>query len=195
MRRVTIFGAILLALAAFWPNQATAKSPPGNSGNSGNSGSSGNSGNSGKSGKSGNNWNNNWKWNSWHPYHGDYYHYAQRPIYENPPLSGLPIKIVNPASNSVTLNYTLNGVVYTIPSGYSQKLIEDRTWVVEFSRGADFGLARYGLEPGVYVFGYSDHGWELYRKPVEQTAPVAGPTNPTPPEAAPVNPPPVPPAH
>ena len=85
----------------------------------------------------------------------------------------------------MTLSYTLNGVVYTIPPGYSQKLVEDRSWVVEFSRGGSFGQARYGLEPGVYVFGSSDHGWELYHKTVEDSAPLGGPTNPTPPDAAP----------
>ncbi len=142
------------------------------------------------------NWNNsNWKWNS-HPYYYndyDYYYYsAQRPIFENPLFSGLPIKIVNPASNSVTLNYTLNGTVYPIPPGYSQTLVADRLWTIQFSRGAGFGDARYGLESGLYTFGNSDHGWELYRTALVDSAPVGGSLNPTPPQSAPVNPPPGP---
>ena len=58
---------------------------------------------------------------------------VQRPILED--FSGGPIKIVNPAKNGVTLNYTLDGNAFTIPPGYSQDLREDRAWVIEFSRG------------------------------------------------------------
>jgi hypothetical protein len=92
----------------------------------------------------------------------------------------------------VTLNYTLNGTVYPIPPGYSQTLVEDRPWTIQFSRGAGFGEARYGLESGVYTFGNSDHGWELYHKAMVESAPVEGLSNPTPPQSAPVNPPPGP---
>ncbi len=198
MRKVTIFVAILAAAAIAWPGLASAKGPGSGGSSSGGSGSggsgSGGSGGSGSgSGSSGKNWNgnNNWGWNSWRPYYRDYYYFAERPIYENPVFSGLPIKIVNPATNNVTLNYTLNGTVYTIPPGYSQKFVEDRSWVVEFSRGGSFGDARYGLEPGVYVFGATSHGWELYHQ-AEESAPVAGPTNPPPPDVTPANPPPKP---
>ena len=108
---------------------------------------------------------------------------AERPIYQNPPPSGLPIKITNPAKNAVTLSYTLNGVPYTIPPGYSQQLVQDRAWVIGFSRGANFGEAQYGLEPGVYSFSASDHGWELYRGPLAQSGTATVPSNPAPPAA------------
>jgi hypothetical protein len=141
------------------------------------------------------NWNNsNWNWNSWHPYYYhdyDYYYYsAQRPIYENPAFSGLPIKIVNPASSGVTLTYTLNGAAYSIPPGFSQTLVADRLWTIQFSRGAGFGDARYGLDSGVYTFGSSDHGWELYHAALVDSAPLGGSMNPMPSQSAPVNPPP-----
>ena len=109
---------------------------------------------------------------------------VQRPILEN--FSGGPIKIVNPAKNGVTLNYTLDGNAFTIPPGYSQDLREDRAWVIQFSRGENLDQARYGLQSGVYTFARTDHGWELYRSEFPQTVapqpppPMAAPTNPSP---------------
>jgi hypothetical protein len=120
---------------------------------------------------------------------------VRRPILEN--FSGAPIKIVNPAKNTVTLNYLLNGATYSIPPGYSQDLSEDRAWVIQFSRGADMDQAKYGLQSGVYTFANTNHGWELFRSDFPQTGaplpPSAAPTNPTlapsNPSTAPVNPP------
>ncbi|MGA2798817.1 MAG: hypothetical protein ABSE63_14650, partial [Thermoguttaceae bacterium] len=109
------------------------------------------------------------------------------PIYENPIFSGLPIKIVNPASSGVTLSYSLNGAVYSIPPGFSQTLVADRLWTIQFSRGAGFGDAQYGLDSGVYTFGSSDHGWELYHSALVDSAPLGGSLNPTPLQSAPVN--------
>ena len=78
-------------------------------------------------------------------------------------FSGGAITITNPATNNVTLSYTLDGTAYTIPPGYSQELREDRAWVIQFSRGANLGQAEYGLQSGLYSFTSTDHGWELYR--------------------------------
>ena len=87
-------------------------------------------------------------------YGGNYGYYqpatpyvVQRPIIENPTFSGLPIEITNPATSGATLSYVLNDVTYSIPPGYSQNLTLDRSWVISFSRGGNFGPARYGLEP------------------------------------------------
>jgi hypothetical protein len=92
---------------------------------------------------------------------------VQRPILANPAaeasFSGGPIRIVNPAANKATLNYTLDGVAYTIAPGYSQELREDRDWVIRFSRGASLEQAQYGLRSGLYSFTSTEHGWELYR--------------------------------
>jgi len=119
---------------------------------------------------------------------------VQRPILANPVFSGLPIEINNPAASGVTLSYVLNDVTYSIPPGYSQNLTQDRAWVISFSRGGNFGPARYGLEPGVYTFSNTDHGWELYRGEVAQpsVAPTPSdtlPMNRTPSAAAPTIPP------
>ena len=113
-----------------------------------------------------------------HPY--GYYqpvvpYVVQRPIIVAPAFSGLPIKITNPATNSATLSYALNGVTYSIPPGHSQDLTVDRSWVISFGRGGNFGTARYGLEAGLYTFASTDHGWESYhgelRRPARRRQP------------------------
>ena len=63
----------------------------------------------------------------------------------------------------MTLNYTLDGIAYSIPPGYSQEFREDRAWVIQFSRAANVDQARYGLQSGQYTFTSTDRGWELYR--------------------------------
>ena len=134
-------------------------------------------------------------------YGGNYGYYqpatpyvVQRPILENPVFSGLPIEITNPAASGATLSYVLNNVSYSIPPGYSQNLTLDRSWVISFSRGGNFGPARYGLEPGLYTFTNTDHGWELYHAATPQPSAVQAPSNTlpmnrTPPAAMPVTPP------
>jgi hypothetical protein len=188
MRHLMTAGAIMLALIAFHPATAFAKGSGSGSSGSGSSG----SGSQGSGQKGG--WNSNWHGN-WYPSYGWYpgygpgyarYPYSvQRPIVENPlPLanfSGGPIKITNPANSKAALSYTLNGLSYTIQPGQSQDIREDRSWVIEFSRGANFGAARYGLEPGLYTFSGTERGWELYHTPLEETQPPAAPTNPPPP--------------
>jgi hypothetical protein len=114
---------------------------------------------------------NRWMWygddGQWMDYRADTYpaaanaYVVQRPIVPN--FSGSPITISNPATSSVTLSYTLDGNVYTIPPGYSQDLREDRAWVIQFSRGENLDQARYGLQSGLYTFTSTDHGWELFR--------------------------------
>ena len=106
---------------------------------------------------------NRWMWygdnGQWQDYGNAYV--VQRPIVEN--YSGSPIKITNPATNSATLGYTLDGNAYSIAPGLSQEFSADRAWVVQFSRGTNLDQARYGLQSGLYSFTSTDHGWELYR--------------------------------
>ena len=145
---------------------------------------------------------NGWYGNPYGYYGGNYGYYqpatpyvVQRPILENPVFSGLPIEITNPAASSATLSYVLNNTNYSIPPGYSQSLTLDRSWVISFSRGGNFGPARYGLEPGQYTFELTaDHGWELYHgalapPSVVPTPPNALPPNRTPSAATPMIPP------
>ncbi len=119
---------------------------------------------------------NTWMWygddGQWVDYSADDYsgaanpYVAARPILDDPlPAANFsrgPITIANPATNNVTINYTLDGVAYTIPPGYTQDLREDRAWVIQFSRGTNLEQARYGLQSGLYTFTSTDQGWELY---------------------------------
>ena len=69
-----------------------------------------------------------------------------------------------PASTIVDapVSYTINGHEYTIRSGESQWLLNDRDWEIEFDRGGDFGLARYSMSPGIYTFKLTKKGWEIF---------------------------------
>ena len=51
------------------------------------------------------------------------------------------------------------------------------TFLKPNSRGGNFGPARYGLEPGLYTFTNTDHGWELYHGAVAQPSVVQTPSN------------------
>jgi len=148
----------------------------------------------------GSGWGTNHSW--WYPGHGygygwgSYYPYTvQTPVLVNPPVqvfSGGLITITNPADSKTTLSYTLNGVQYTIPPGYSQELRADRLWVIQFSRGSNLGDVRYQLEPGLYTFSGTDHGWELFHGVREPGPMIAAPSAPAAPSVghkSPVNPP------
>lgn len=114
---------------------------------------------------------------------------VQSPIQPNPQPagSGAPIKIVNPASNSATLSYTLDGRPYSIPPGSSQDLVLDHPWVIEFNRGGSFGTGQYSLESAVYTFTATNHGWELFQSPLGPSGP-AMPATTMPPSGVPANP-------
>ena len=117
-----------------------------------------------------------WRNGLW--YSGPDYYYTQPYVAARPVFSGEPIKITNPLTSRTALSYTLNGTVYTIQPGYSQEFVEDRDWVIDFSRGPSLGEARYGLHGGNYMFRATGNGWELFNVPAV-----------TPSSGAPVNPP------
>jgi len=185
MRYVVILTAVLLALFVVSPIPAVAMHPPGGGGGGGGRGFGVGIG----IGRPG--------------YYGGYYggayaqpYVVQSPIIDNPAPAGtgLPVKILNPASNTATLSYTLDGQPHTIAPGSSQDLVMDHPWVIEFSRGGNFGQARYGLESGLYTFTSTDHGWELFQTPLPQPGPMMAPTNPLPSNNLPANPIPNPPS-
>ena len=185
MRYLMILATIFVALVALSPQVATAH-PPGGYGGHGYGGYGHGYGGYG------------WGYGYGYPYgyNGAVVPYVvQRPIIEEPAFSGLPIKITNPATNGVTLSYVLNDVTYSIPPGASQDFVLDRSWVISFGRGGNFGGARYGLEPGLYTFTSTDHGWELYHSAMPQPSVVQTPSNtppmnPTPSPPTPASPPP-----
>ena len=77
-------------------------------------------------------------------------------------FSGGPISIINPATNTATLSYSLGGDAFTIPPGYRQNFHEDRVWAIRFSPGASRDEVQYRLHTGLYTFTSTNHGWELY---------------------------------
>ncbi len=88
----------------------------------------------------------------------------------NPPVAPVTVRslVVNPETNGVALKYRVNGVSHSIAPGESQEFAAPGQ-VIEFDRGGGTGLARYALSGGVYTFTPTEHGWELYRSPLEPT--------------------------
>ncbi len=95
---------------------------------------------------------------------------APTTIAVNPPQSTGDVEIVNPADNSSELNYALNGQTFTIQPGQTQRIQNDRRWIIEFPRGENpQEIARYTLSPGRFKFKPMDQGWELVRAADQST--------------------------
>jgi hypothetical protein len=88
--------------------------------------------------------------------------------------AGLPIVLLN-ADSEDSIQYRLNGSEQEMPAGYQQLLAGDTTWLVEFDRGGEFGMANYKLTSGTYRFKVTDRGWELFRKNEKAKAAVPQP--------------------
>jgi hypothetical protein len=72
------------------------------------------------------------------------------------------IILANPTTE--TVNYNLNQLPYQMAPTFEQTLPAGTTWTIEFDRGGSFGMARYDLAEGYYVFAITDRGWELYKR-------------------------------
>lgn len=84
--------------------------------------------------------------------------------------SGGDVIIENSTDNAAALNYSLNGNNYTIQPGQTQRIANDRQWIVEFDRGSNQGSARYSLSEGKFKFKSTEQGWELVRTATQTTA-------------------------
>lgn len=73
----------------------------------------------------------------------------------------------NPESNGASISYLLDGHSYTMEPGYSQRL--ERSYLIEFDRGGDYGTARYTIADGTFEFTITDRGWDLRKKTYEIT--------------------------
>jgi hypothetical protein len=114
-----------------------------------------------------------------HPWYHDTYYYptapaiVTRPAIVNPlPGPGVvtgyapnnaPIAIVNPAELSTPVTFTLNSRSYTLQPGEQMDFTFDRSLVIEFHRGGDFGSARYSLRDGIFKFTAGANGWDIKR--------------------------------
>jgi hypothetical protein len=76
--------------------------------------------------------------------------------------------LLNPASNGVAVNYTINDSEYEMQPGFAQPLDESNTWTIRFDRGEGQGMAEYTLATGSYAFGADKDGaWELFAQMYE----------------------------
>lgn len=102
-----------------------------------------------------------------------------------PMFDGGSIVLTNPATNTETVNYALNGQPFVMKPGQSQRFTHERDWIVEFNRGGDSNVARYGLKSATYKFKPTARGWELFEQADSQPSVGAFPPPPAN-DAAPV---------
>ena len=99
------------------------------------------------------------------------------------PVNPVPaeIQLINPATNQVSLKYTLNGgPVQLLPAGCSVAIHQES--VIGFDRGGAAGWGRYSLTGGVYKFIPANGAWTLVRETPESVASnaIAAAANPVP---------------
>ena len=104
-----------------------------------------------------------------------------------PTFDGGFIALLNPATNSDSVEYTLNGESFVMRPGQSQRFARDRDWIVEFDRGDGRNFARYGLKSVTYKFKPTARGWELFEQANPQ--PFVGALPPPPSATLPAKPP------
>jgi hypothetical protein len=97
----------------------------------------------------------------------------------NPPVPQGEARAVvaNPATNSATLSFHVDGTAYSIAPGETKEFDVSIPHVVQFDRGGSTGTARYALTSGIYTFTPTAQGWELYRRALGPT--VADPESAT----------------
>jgi len=72
------------------------------------------------------------------------------------------VLLINPSRSGANVRYRLNGEIYEMKPGMSQRL-PSADWVIEFDRGGSIGASQYRLAPGTYKFTPTESGWELYK--------------------------------
>ena len=102
------------------------------------------------------------------------------PTAATPAFRGEPIELKMPANTPGAVAYTLNDFSYTMETGQSQVVQSDRSWVIVFDRGGNFGPAKYSLSPGAYQFVLTGKGWDLQRQRPPQPQLAAAPPAPAP---------------
>jgi hypothetical protein len=86
------------------------------------------------------------------------------------------IVIFSPPTNTIDVQYSLNGVSYTMKPGSMQKFANDRIWIVNFNVGNSQNV-KYTLATGRYKFKQSEAGIGLFmtQQSPEAPAPVPEP--------------------
>lgn len=104
-----------------------------------------------------------------------------------PMFDGGEIVLLNPATNTDSVEYMLNGERFVMRPGQSQRFARDRDWIIEFDRGDGSNFARYSLKSGTYKFKTAANGWELFEQ--AESRPDARLLPPPPRPAKPASPP------
>jgi hypothetical protein len=86
-----------------------------------------------------------------------------------------PITVLNPATNKAALSFVIGGQTYTLQAGESKDVDTTSGNEIQFDRG-NGDTARYTVSDGIYTFGVTTNGWELYRGKLGSAA--AGATTP-----------------
>ena len=150
-----------------------------------------------------NGWGNNgWGGNGWGYYSPGYYgqtysspnYYTPSQVYtgstvvpsgpQAPMFDGGSIVLTNPATNTGTVNYSLNGQPFVMRPGQSQRFTHERDWIVEFNRGDGSSIGRYSLKSATYKFKPTARGWELFEQ--AESRPTVGALPPPPSDDGPV---------
>jgi hypothetical protein len=86
------------------------------------------------------------------------------------------IILFSPPSNTIDVQYSLNGVSYTMKPGTMQKFTNDRAWVIDVNPGTGQN-AKFTLSTGNFKFKQSDKGMGLFttKDLPEAPAPVPDP--------------------
>lgn len=88
-----------------------------------------------------------------------------------PMFDGGVVVLMNPATNSDSIEYMLNGEQFVMRPGQSQRFAYDRDWIVDFDRGDGRNFAQYGLKSATYKFKPTANGWELFEQAESGPAP------------------------
>jgi hypothetical protein len=97
-----------------------------------------------------------------------------QPNYSNdyPTNDLIAVKIVNPAATNASIQYSVEGRSYSLPSGRARIHSVPADAVIEFGRGGEFGAAQYALTPGTYTFEATPKGLELFHHQPRSVTPL-----------------------
>ncbi|MEZ6072269.1 MAG: hypothetical protein R3C10_18920 [Pirellulales bacterium] len=71
------------------------------------------------------------------------------------------IYLMNPEETGATVNYVVDNFDFSMKSGFSQHLVNDRTWKIRFDRGDGSDQITKTLTDGTWMFVNSDDGWNV----------------------------------
>lgn len=127
-----------------------------------------------------------------------YYYPQATPTYVAPSVTyntndvlfdGGEIRLFLPDGSAGAVKYALNGYVYTMQPGESQKFRHDRRWIITILNDTgDQPIAQYSLSKGQFKFKPTDKGWDVVVVEASGSAPNVeppAPANPTPVEIIP----------